>query len=124
MPGAQIHDTVERLPRPRQMPDCSSLLLVYMDTSDTTTENPEQIKDHKASGGRVRGLGAQVVFLLILTVTGEGPERSRLVSDCTAGITSKDSASFTMLSCLTAEKGGNPLDHERERTLWPCLLNC
>lgn len=78
MPGAQTHDTVERLPKSREMPDCSSLLLIDMDTSDTATENPEQNEgDHKASGGRVRGLGPQVVVLLILTVTGGGPERSR-----------------------------------------------
>jgi len=45
--GAQIHDTAERLPRPRQMPDCSSLLLIHMHTSDTNTENLEQTKgDH------------------------------------------------------------------------------
>ena len=78
LPGAQIHDSVERLPRPRQMPDCSFLLLVHMGASDTVTENPEQVKgDRKPSGRRVKGSGAQVVFFLILTVTGGDPERSR-----------------------------------------------
>lgn len=60
------------------MPGCSSLFLVHMGASDTATENPERVKgDRKPSGRRVKGSGPQVVFFLILTVAGGGPERSR-----------------------------------------------
>lgn len=57
---------------------CYTTLLIYVGTKDAVRGDLEQIKnDYMVLGARVKGVRAQVVFLLILPLKGKALARSR-----------------------------------------------
>ncbi|XP_065436072.1 uncharacterized protein LOC135979801 [Chrysemys picta bellii] len=80
LPGARIHDVMERLPRLIKPSDRYPFLLLHVGTNDTAKNDLERITtDYVALGRRIKEFEAQVVFSSILPVQGKGRGRDRRI---------------------------------------------
>ncbi|XP_053898073.1 cytosolic Fe-S cluster assembly factor NUBP1 isoform X1 [Malaclemys terrapin pileata] len=80
LPGARIHDVMERLPRLIKPSDRYPFLLLHVGTNDTAKNDLEQITaDYVALGRRIKDFRAQVVFSSILPVQEKGLGRDRRI---------------------------------------------
>ncbi|CAM5095768.1 unnamed protein product [Natator depressus] len=80
LPGARIHDVMERLPRLIKPSDRYPFLLLHVGTNDTAKNGLERITaDYVALGRRIKEFEAQVVFSSILPMERKGLGRDRRI---------------------------------------------
>ena len=71
---------MERIPQLLRPTDHYPMLLIHVGTNDTAQSTPNQVmRCYRDLGAGLRGLGAQVVFLSILPVSGYGLRRERRI---------------------------------------------
>ena len=80
LPGAQIRDGTEGLPKLIKPTDTHPFLLIHVGTNNVAKWSYKEIKtDFEALGGKLKNIGAQIVFSSILPILGTGLEGERKI---------------------------------------------